>query len=274
MHRYGFFVLLLGFGLGAAGCGSGSEVAVSTPDDRFAKAVARFDNGDYLEAINEFTVITLQYPGSSVAADAQFYLGECRFRREEYVLAAFEYSVLKRNYPASTRVPEGQYRLALCYYELSPRSSLDQEYTRKAIDELQAFVEYYPGNERATDAEEKIRELTNRLARKQYDTARLYAAMQYSRAALLSYDTIIEKYHDTDYAPLAYLEKAELLIDRERFTEAATALGQFITKYPNSVLRVRAERLLEDAEEGKGRTRDARQGSRAADSAENAEKQS
>jgi TolA-binding protein len=40
-----------------------------------------FDKEDYLEAINEFTIITLQFQGSQHAADAQFYLGDCRFKR-------------------------------------------------------------------------------------------------------------------------------------------------------------------------------------------------
>ena len=267
MQRYAVCVFLFCVGLALAGCGSGGEVAVSTPEERFAAAFALFEEGDYLEAVNDFTVITLQYPGSAVAADAQFYLGECRFRRKEYVLAAFEYSVLKRNYPASPRVADAQYRLGLCYYELSPWSSLDQEYTRKAIDEFQAFVEYYPGNTNASDAEEKIRELTNRLAKKQYETARLYTRMQYSKAALLSYDVVIEKYHDTEYAPLAYLEKAELLIDRGRYGEAAVLLDSFLTRYPNSVLRARAERLREDAEEGgTGQSRSKEQGAGAAGS--------
>jgi outer membrane protein assembly factor BamD len=72
-------------------------------------------------------------------------------------------------------VPEAQYKLALSYYELSPRAPLDQQYTRKAIDEFQSFVEYYPNNPLVKDAAEKIRELNTRLAKKQYETAKLYS---------------------------------------------------------------------------------------------------
>jgi outer membrane protein assembly factor BamD len=224
-------------------CSSHEVSKQETAEERFQKAKALFDDGDYLDAINQFTVITLQFQGSAFAADAQYYLGECRFKRNEFLLAAFEYGVLKRSMPASPRVPDAQYKLALSYYNLAPKSTLDQQYTRKAIDELQSFVEYYPADEHAPDAEAKIKELNTRLAKKQYDTARLYATMEYYKSAIYYYDDVIEKYHDTEYAPLAYLGKVELLIARRKFVEANAELKKFFDRFPNSVLRSQGEKL-------------------------------
>ncbi len=232
------------------GCGSSSPQAVMTPEERFTRAKALYEKGDYLEAVNDFTILTLQAQGSTVAPDAQYYLGECRFARGEYDLAAFEYSVVKRSYPASPRVPDAQYKLALCYYNKSPRSSLDQQYTRKAIDEFQTFLDYYPTHPMAADAAAKIKELNDRLAKKQFETGKLYTRMEYYRAAILSFDAVIEKYHDTEYAPLAMLEKADVLNSRDRYTEARDEMTRFLSRYPNSVLRARAEGLLRTAERG------------------------
>jgi outer membrane protein assembly factor BamD len=243
-----FIILVCSFVL--TGCGSKEVVQSLSPEERFAKAKALFDNEDYLDAIQEFTIITLQYQGSAVAADAQYYLAECRFKRGEYLLASYEYQTLKRNMAASPRVPEAQYKLGLCFYMLSPKSRLDQQYTKRAIDELQAYVEYYPQSEFVADATAKIAELTNRLAKKDYDTAVLYTRMDYNKAALFYYDNVIEKYHDTEYAPLAYLGKTELLMARKKYAEAKSVISKFLEKYPNSVLRGRADKLNEqiDAE--------------------------
>lgn len=230
------------------GCGSADVTTVMTVEDRFAHAKQLFDDRDYLEAANEFTVITLQYQGSAVAPDAQFFLGECRYVRGEYLLAAFEYSVVKRNYPASPRVADASYKTAMCYYNLSPKSSLDQQFTKKAIDEFQSFVEYYPANPNAPDAEAKIRELTDRLARKQYDTAVLYTKMEYYRSAMVYFDDVIEKYHDTEYAPLAFIGKVELMMSRNKYREASAEAAKFLDKYPNSVLKRRMESLKADCD--------------------------
>ncbi len=243
MVKTALVAFLTGMAILASGCGSSEETETLTVDQRFEKAKALFEKQEYLDAINEFTIITLQYQGSQHAADAQFYLGDCRYNRGEYLLAAFEYGVVKRSYPASSRVAEAQYKLAMSYYQLSPRTSLDQQYTRKAIDEFQSFVEYYPTNPLAADADAKIKELDGKLARKVYDAARQYVVLQRYIAALRYFDDVIDQYHDTDWAPLAFLDKVDLLITRKRFVEAQTNLSQFFSRYPNNVLRGRADEL-------------------------------
>lgn len=230
-------------------CGTTEEVTVLTAEDRFQKAMELFKDEDYIEAIDQFSAITLQFQGSIVADDAQFYLGEARYARYEFLLAAFEYQQLRRNMPASPFVPEAQYKLAMCYYELAPKSSLDQQYTVKAMDEFQRLAEYYPESEHAPIAEERIRELTDRLARKEYDTARLYATMEYYRAATLYYDSVIEKYHDTEYGRLSYLGKAEVLLERNMLLEARRTILKFLESEQDEDLRWRAENLLERIED-------------------------
>jgi outer membrane protein assembly factor BamD len=249
MVRRVSIVLLASVALLLSGCSSGDSTKIMTVEERFSHAKTLFDKEDYLDAINEFTVITLQYQGSTYAADAQYHLGECRLRRGEFLLAAFEYSVVKRNYPASPQVPDAMYKLAFSYYKLSPRSSLDQQYTKRAVDEFQSFVEYYPSHAMAVDAETRIKELNTRQAKKQYDTAKLYSVMEYYRAALFYYDDVMEKYHDTEYAPLANVDKVELLLSRERYKDASVEVNRFLDRFPNSVLRGRMEKFKKEIDE-------------------------
>ena len=246
MTRLLFAAGILALSLLLNGCGSSETTGSGSAEQRFNHAKELYDDGDYVDAYNEFRIVTLQFSGSAFASDAQFYLGECRYTRGEYILAVFEYQQLRRNYPASLRIPEAQYKLGMSYYMLSPKSVLDQQYTRKAIDEFQSFVEYYPGNEHASDADLKIRELTTKLARKQIQTARLYATMGYSKAALFYYDDVIERYHDTEFGPLAYVEKAEYLLQRKKYRDADAVISKFIELYPNNVLRGRADQIKEE----------------------------
>ncbi|MER3523072.1 MAG: outer membrane protein assembly factor BamD [Ignavibacteria bacterium] len=238
--------LLIAFVIALAvvvGCSSKDVVTGLSADERFQRAKALFDDGDYLEAIQEFNIITVQHSGSSLAAEAQYYIAEARFQRKEYLLASYEYQTLRRNMPTSPKAAEAMYKIGLCYYYLSPKSCLDQQYTKRAIDELQAFVEYYPKSEYVADATEKIRELTTRLAKRDFETAELYAKMDSYKSAIFYYDLVIEKYHDTEYAPMAYLAKTELLISRRKYREAKAEITRFIEKYPSSVLRGRADKL-------------------------------
>lgn len=214
-------------------CRSSDVVQNYSAEERFELGKQKFDNEDYLEAIQDFNAVILQYPGSSVADDAQFFLGECRFRRGEYLLAAYEYETLKRNMPASPLLPLALNNIGLSYYKLSPKSPLDQNYTKKAIDEFQNFLEYFPTHELAPHAEAKIQELNNRLAKKDYDTAVLYMKMENYKAATFYFDSVLEKFHDSEYAERAYVGKVEALIARKKYSDAKVEIEKFLSKFPN-----------------------------------------
>ncbi len=216
------------------GCSSGVDTTNMTGQNRLSYAISLFNDEDYLEAINELQAILLQYPGSAISDDAQFYLAKSRFAREEYIMAAFEFSKLIKNMPASEFVPESQYMLADCYYELSPDYNLDQKYTRKAIQEFQAFIDFFPTDERVSDAEKKIDELNNKLAEKTYSIAGIYEKMDYLKAAIIYYDEVIDNYHDTPYAPLAMYNKINVLVEKDRNNDAITEIDKFIGKYPEN----------------------------------------
>ena len=248
-------LVLTGVGIVAAvvlmmgGCSSGDEGSPPGAEELFKSAKEKFDEEDYLEAYEQFRVLTLQYQGSAFADDAQFYLGECQFRREDYILASFEYETLIRIMPTSEFVSNAQYQLAMCYYNRSPEYYHDQEFTVKAIDAFQAFLEYYPTDPRVPDAELRINELNAKLARKEYESGVIYMRMEYYRAATVSFDHVLEKYHDTPFAEPALLRKAESLYARRRFRDARDIATRFLEKYPSSSLRQTAESLLNDAKE-------------------------
>ncbi len=225
-------------------CGSSDVVQSLSAEERFEMGKKKFEDGDYIEAVTDFQVIKLQFPASGVADEAQYYLGECYYAREEFLLASEEYQSLKRLMASSPLVPKAQHRIAMCYYRLSPKSTLDQTYTRKAIEEFQSFIEDYRTDSLVTDAELKIKELNTRLAQKLYETAELYVKLDYLRSATLYYDLIVEKYHDSEFAEPALLNKAKLLFQRKKYQDAKGEIEKFIDRYPKSQLRNEAESLL------------------------------
>ncbi|GMU86689.1 MAG: hypothetical protein AMXMBFR48_19300 [Ignavibacteriales bacterium] len=215
-----------------AGCTGLKETANMSVEERFAVAMEYFNDESYDLAINEFEAIMLQFPGSEQFDDAQFYLAKSRFERREYLLGASEFSKLIRNIPASSFVPESQFMLAECYYQLSPPFSLDQRYSRKAIEELQAFIDFFPSDQRVPEAEQRIKSLTEKLAQKEFNSAYIYEKMEYFTAALHYYAAVAEIYHDTKYAPLASAARIRLLADRSRNKEALKEIENFIKRYP------------------------------------------
>ena len=213
-------------------CSSTLDSTEMNPEQRLTYSISLYEQEDYEEAVKEFESIILQYPGSSIIDDAQYYLAMTRFQREEYILAAYQFSKLIKGMPSSEFLADAQFKLADCYYELSPDFTLDQQYSKKSIEEFQVFIDFFPLNPKVADAETKIKELNDKLARKEYETARIYDKMEYYLAAFKYYDSVMEIYHDTQYAPLALYNKINLLVDRNRESEALSESQKFLQKYP------------------------------------------
>lgn len=245
------FVILLLAPAFWVGCSTEEALQQLSAEQRYKLGMSYFNDEEYLEAIEEFKVVTLQFGGTQWADDAQFAMAEARFVRGEFILAAYEYDVLLRTMPTSEFVRLARFRKATCYFESSPSADLDQEYTRKAIDEYQTFLEYHGTDSLAAMADQRIRELTAKLAQKDFDSGIIYLRMSYNKAATYYFDLVLEKYHDTPFAEPAYVRKAEALVNRKRYDEAELVLTRFLDRFPGSALRQEAEQLLQSARDGK-----------------------
>jgi outer membrane protein assembly factor BamD len=230
-------------------CSSSQNVSELGQEERLQYAIQIYNDEDYQEALDEFQSLILQYPGSAIVDDAQYYLGMSRFQREEFILAAYEFSKLIKSMPASEFLDDSQYMLAESYYGLSPNYNLDQQYTRKAIEEYQAFIDFFPLNEKVAEAEKKINELNEKLARKSLNIAQIYEKMEFYTASLKYYDEVVETYHDTPYAPQALYGKINLLMNRERQDEALTEMKKFLKLFPNDERAVEVEQMKNSLEE-------------------------
>ncbi len=216
-----------------------------TASQYFKYAMAIYEDEDYFDAANEFTVIVLRYPGSSVADSAQFYLGESHFFMDEYIIAAAEYEKLISNMSRSPLVTLAQYKLAESFYQLSPRAELDQGYTHKALREYQYFIEENPTHKLREDAEKKMYELRSKLAQKQWASAEIYRKMREFRAALVYYDIVLERYYDTEFADKAMYGKIETYLKKEQYTAARLECHKLMEQFPKSEFYEQVEYILE-----------------------------
>src|SRR5690606_34098877 len=117
--------------------------------------------------------------------------------------ARYHFQDFVEYYANSPRAEECRFMAAYCFYLEAPRASLDQEYTYRAIESLQLFLNIYPESERAEEASNLIQELRDRLVAKAFANAKLYldmGLMDDYRAAVIAFDNALRDYPDTKYA--------------------------------------------------------------------------
>ncbi len=214
-------------------CSTKVDTSTLSPEEYYNYVKGLYDDGDYRSAIPEFQSILLQYPGSTINDDAQYYLAMSYFKEDQFILAAYEFSKLIRDIPASPYVPDAQFMLADCYYELSPDYRLDQSYTKKAIQEFQSFLDYFPTSPKVKEVEEKIDELHNKLAHKEFSIAHLYYRMEYYKAASIYYTIVLNEFYDTDYAPRALVGRIEAELEMNKKEDALKDIRKFYNDYPD-----------------------------------------
>jgi outer membrane protein assembly factor BamD len=233
-----------------SGCSSsGSNITTDDPVRAFEIAKKKFDKKDYSDAVEDFSFIKIRFPGTEVSDKVQFYLAESYFYQKEYLLAEYEYYTFLKNYPLSPLAPDAKYKLGDTYYELSPKYSLDQEYTKEALNEFIEFVEQYPEHKNVGQADKKIKELRNKLAYKDFRTGEIYMKNDNYRAASLYFQNVYDTYIDSDFADDAMVSNAEALINGSRFDQAKAVLERFYKLFPNSDQKSRADKLINKMKE-------------------------
>ncbi len=237
--------LLFVLSLSLSSCGGSRIKATMTLEERLQVAQQLFEKKNYFEAKNQYRIITLSYSGSNLADQAQFYIGECHFGLKEYILAASEYERLLKIYPNSQWVDDAKYKLGLCYFQLSPKSSLDQEYTLKAIREFQEFLEEFRTSPLVPTVEEKLRQCREKLAQKVYAAAEQYYKLGYFDAAVIYFNTVLDKHYDSKYGPMAQFYLGESLRRMGKAVDAREAYQRMLDKYASHDLATRARQRLQ-----------------------------
>jgi outer membrane protein assembly factor BamD len=220
-----------------------------TPEQQLEHAKRIFNKKNYFKSKMQFSIIVLNNPGSRIIEEAQYYLAESHLYLKEYLLAIMEYEKLSRSLPNSPYVEKSQFKIGICYYKLSPGYALDPENTYKAITQFQIFLEEFPESELKKEAEEYLTELRNKLAKKEFKTGVLYKKMAYFKAAIISFETVLESYYDTKFGDDALYLKGECHRKLGELEEAEKTFRELLVKYKDSGLLLKAKEKLKNIKE-------------------------
>ncbi len=241
----------------AAGCTGSGRLRYDSPQEAFEKGKEYFDRGKYDRAAEYFQGVFDFGRTTEEAPEAQLYLARSYYENREYILAANEYTRFLNVYRNDPRAEQAEYERAMSYYRQSPEYELDQTPTEQAITYFQLFLDRFPASELKEDAEERIRELREKLAHKEFAGAELYERRELYEAAALSYVRVFDQYPDTRWADdallgairtyILYSEQSVRGKQQERLQIALDNYERLVQLFPDSPLLKEAERYYEGA---------------------------
>lgn len=227
---------------------------------KYSEALKLYNQRKYEKANILFEELAQKYRGREQAEDLNYYYAYTSYRMDNFPLALEQFKTFAESYPNSKYAEECRFMSAYCYYLQSPKSSLDQSSTLKAIAALQLFNSYYPKSERVIEANKYIDDLKSKLDTKDFDNAQLYLDIGYFNSAVISLENVQKDHPDTKYdemlgflaikAQYLYAKQSYAFRQEDRFNKVKDMVVTFSDNFPESKFIKEIKEFEKDSDVG------------------------
>ena len=219
---------------------------------KYAAAKVYYEEGEYEKALSLFDELGTIMRGGPESENVHFYIANCHFELRDYYFANYYYKNFVKTYPSSPRSEVAAYKSAYCSYLNSPKSSLDQSETEKAIDEFQLFLNRYPQTDLKDSTNAMIAELRAKLEKKAFDNAKLYYLTEDYKSATVALKNLMR-----DFPESPHREEIEFLVVKSSYLLAINSveskkeerLNNTIENYHNFVDDFGDSKFVKEAED-------------------------
>jgi tol-pal system protein YbgF len=136
----------------AGGANSGQQAAAADPareNREYEAALNQFKAQKYKEAAAGFAGFVQKYPDSSLAPNAQFWLGNAWYAQRDCKRAIDAQTVVTTKYPDSAKAPDAWLAISTCQQEMGNPTG--------ARRSLEALVARYPQSPAAAEAQQRLK---------------------------------------------------------------------------------------------------------------------
>ncbi len=216
----------------------------------YEKAMEYYDQEEYLRAQTLFELVLNSFRGSAKAEKLYFRYAYTHYYLNSFLLASHYFENFANTFTSSEQREEAEFMKGYSNYLLSPSFRLDQQYTQKAIDQFQLFVNTYPNSDRAARCNELIDECRKKLEMKAYHQGRLYFDLRNYASAVHSFENLLKDFPESANAEevrFLIVKSAFLLAENsfyekqeERYKETLEKYDDFVKKFPSSSYKAEA----------------------------------
>jgi outer membrane protein assembly factor BamD len=229
---------------------------------KFEYAKRAFEQKRYVQAYTILADLVPIFKGTDKAEESLYLLGLSYYENKDYINSGAYFKQYYQRYPRGQYAELARFYAGYGYYLDSPDAQLDQSETIRAMEELQAFLDYFPKSDKASIAQSAVFELQDKLVLKELQNATLYYNLgnymgnNYESAVITAQNAI------KSYPYSKYKEQLEMLILKARYMEASQSVQEkklerfrtvideyysFINDYPESKMRKEADNILKIA---------------------------
>ena len=190
------FVLSLAF----SSCNSLEKIQKSSNTEyKLQKANEFYDKAQYAKAIVLYEELLTVFKGTKRFEDIYYKYAMSYYKQQSFLPPSYHFKNFSDLFPNSKRAEEARFLHSKSLFEQAPEHTLDQDNTKKSINELQNFINQHPTSPKVADANTMIDESRYKLELKDKYSAELYYKVSQYRAAAIYFEQIINKYPDSKF---------------------------------------------------------------------------
>lgn len=238
-------IIIAFFMLSLAACNGYEQVLKSNDVNyKLSRANAYFDKKQYQKANGVYESLLPLIKGTKSFEPLYFKYAYTAFYLKDYLSASYHFKNFGDYFPSSKDAEEAEYMHALCLYKDSPKFSLEQTNTIKAMEAMQSYINMHPDSKRLVEANAMIDEMRQKLEMKDASAAKLYYNIGQYKASSIAYKSVIQAYPESasaDYYQFMILKslynfaKASIVEKQEeRFINTISAYNDLKESYPKS----------------------------------------
>ncbi|MBP5345195.1 MAG: outer membrane protein assembly factor BamD [Bacteroidales bacterium] len=244
-----------------AGCSEYSRILKSQDvDEKYEYAKRYYEKGLYTRSVTLLSDVVPIYRGTEKAEEALYLLAMSHFKLTDYVNSSEYFQRYCNNFPRGSRIQECRFNLAYGDYKDSPDARLDQTVTKKAIKELDDFIDMYPRTQLADSATAMRIELSDKLCYKEYLSAKLYLNLGTYMGNNYEAAVIVARNAQNEYPYSKYREDLAFIIFKARYEAAVKSVAEkaeeryraaydeyftFNNEYPETVYAKETQKMYE-----------------------------
>lgn len=204
------------------------------PEDIFADARSKLNDGEPKAAAFLFDEVERLYPYSDVAKNAMLMSAVASYEAKEYDQAVLAAERFIGFYPSDDQTDYARYIVAQSYYEQIVDVGRDQGMTVQARQALDELIARHPDSEYAKDAELKRDTTIDQIAGKEMTVGRYYLKNGHYIGAINRFQTVAKEYDTTSHVEEALHRLVEANLALGLVDEAKSAAAVLGFNYPGS----------------------------------------
>ncbi len=255
--RLSHIVVLLAVLLSAASCSNYQKLLKSNDvQQKYAAAIKYYEKEDFYRASVLLDAVTPLLTGTEQAEDALYYQASANYELGNYLLSETYFRNFYTTYGRSPKAEQAMFMQVKSLYNQSPKHEQDQASTLTAMEAVQEFMIRYPESEYTAEANQILDNLSVKLDKKAFESARLYYQIRAYKAAVVALTNFQREFASSPYAEEAgflkiesqyeYAKQSVASKQEERYYEVVEFYQNFSDQYPDSKFMRSANQIYDN----------------------------